>query len=207
MIPLAKPDIGRKEIENVTRCLENGQIAQGALVAEFEKKFAKYIGVKHAIAVNSGTAALCIALEALLEKEDRKVVTTAFSFIATANCILYTGTKPRFADIREDTFNIDAGKIELEENSVLLPVHLYGQTAELDDIMEKAEEKGAAVLEDACQAHGAEYGRKKAGSFGIGTFSFYPTKNMTTGEGGMITTDSDEIDEFCRLYRNHGMFL
>lgn len=207
MIPLAKPDIGKEEIDNVTRSLQEGKIAQGEVVSEFEKEFARYIGTKHAIAVSNGTAALCIALKALLgDAKGKKVITTPFSFIATANSVLYAGAKPRFVDIDENSFNIDAGKIKTgKEDAVLLPVHLYGQAAQMDEIMAIAKEKNIPVLEDACQAHGAEYGGKKAGSFGIGTFSFYPTKNMTTGEGGMITTDSDEINEFARLYRNHGM--
>ena len=207
MIPIAKPLLDEKEIDAVSNVLRSGMIAEGARVAEFEDKFAKYIGVKHAVAVNSGTAALHAALLAHGIGAGDEVITTSFSFIATANSILFTGAKPVFADIEHDTFNIDTNDI-LEnitpKTKALMPVHLYGHPAEMKAIMEIAEDHDLIVIEDACQAHGATYGGKMVGSFGTGSFSFYPTKNMTTSEGGMITTDDKAVAERARIIRSHG---
>lgn len=207
MIPIAKPLIGEEEKQAVLVVLESGVIAQGPRVKEFEQKYAEYVGTKYAVAVNSGTAALHVALLAHGVGSGDEVITSPFSFIATANSILYTGAKPVFVDIEEDTFNIDAEKIEekiTKKTKAILPVHLYGHPAEMDAIMELAEDYNLAVIEDACQAHGAEFNKKKVGSFGTGCFSFYPTKNMTTSEGGMITTDSREIAEKAEMIRAHG---
>ncbi len=207
MIPIAKPIIEDDEIHAVTEVMKSGMIAEGSKVANFENTFSEYIGVNHAIAVNSGTAALQIALQAAGIGKGDEVVTSSFSFIATANSILYTGARPVFADISPDTFNINPDAIL---NSItpltkaLLPVHLYGHPAEMKAIMEIAEDKKLKVIEDACQAHGAMENGKHAGSFGIGTFSFYPTKNMTTSEGGMITTNDTEIDAIAHMIRSHG---
>ena len=207
MIPIAKPLLDEVEIDAVSNVLRSGMIAEGAQVAKFEEGFAEYIGVEHAVAVNSGTAALHAALLAHGIGAGDEVITTSFTFIATANSILFTGAKPVFADIEADTFNIDTNEILdkiTSKTRALMPVHLYGHPAEMKAIMEIAEDHNLIVIEDACQAHGATYSGKKVGSFGTGGFSFYPTKNMTTSEGGMITTDDKEVADRARMLRSHG---
>lgn len=207
MIPIAKPLLGEEEIEAVSMVLRSGIIAEGERVTEFEAAFADYIGVEHAVAVNSGTSALHAALLAHRIGAGDEVITTSFSFIATANSILFTGAKPIFADIEYDTFNIDPDDLIdkiTPRTKALLPVHLYGHPAEMKEIMEIAEDHNLIVIEDACQAHGAVYSNKKVGYFGTGAFSFYPTKNMTTGEGGMITTNEKEVADRARMIRSHG---
>jgi dTDP-4-amino-4,6-dideoxygalactose transaminase len=207
MIPIAKPLLGKEEIDAVTEVLNSGMIAQGPKVEEFELAFSEYTGSEYAAAVNSGTAALHIALLAHgIGKED-EVITSPFSFIATANSILYTGAKPVFADIEPNTFNIDPERIKEKITSrtrAIMPVHLYGHPADMKAIMEIADDNKLIVIEDACQSHGAECLGKKVGSFGTGAFSFYPTKNMTTSEGGMLTTDEKEIAEKAKMIRAHG---
>jgi len=207
MIQIAKPLIGKEEKEAVQRVMDSGIIAQGPKVKEFEEKFAEYIGVKHAVAVTSGTTALHIALLAEGISPGDDVITTPFTFIASSNAILYCGARPVFADIGED-YNIDPAEIEgriTPRTKAILPVHLYGQPADMKGIMELAEKHGLKVVEDACQAHGAEYDGKRVGSFSTGCFSFYPTKNMTTSEGGMVTTDDKGVYERLNLLRSHGM--
>ncbi|PWB50037.1 MAG: aminotransferase DegT [Candidatus Methanoperedenaceae archaeon] len=207
MIPIAKPIIGEDEINAVIEVLRSGNIAEGQKVKDFEEAFAKYSGTSFAVAVNSGTAALHIALLAHGIGAGDEVITTPFTFVATSNSVLFTGAKPVFADIREDTFNIDPDSI-LEKitpgTKVIIPVHLYGQAADMKAIMEIAQDNDLIVIEDACQAHGATFEGKYAGSFGEGTFSFYPTKNMTTGEGGIITTNDKEIAQKAKMIRSHG---
>ena len=208
MIPIASPDIGEDEKNAVLKVLDSGIIAEGPKVREFEERFAAYIGMKHAVAVSSGTAALHIALLAHGVGPGDEVVTSPFTFIASANSVLYTGARPVFCDIDGDTFNIDADLLAekiTEKTKAIMPVHLYGQPADMKTIMDLAEDRGLIVVEDACQAHGAEYNGKKVGSFGTGCFSFYPTKNMTSSEGGMITTDDLEVDRLSRIIRQHGM--
>ncbi len=208
MIPIAKPLMGDEEIEGVVNVLKSGIIAQGPRVKEFEERFAEMVGTEHAVAVSNGTAALDLALKAAGIGPGDEVITTPFTFIATSNSVLFQGARPVFVDIEEDTYLIDPAKIEekiTERTKAILPVHLYGQTADMDAINMIAERHGIPVIEDAAQAHGATYHGRKAGSMGLaGTFSFYATKNMTSGEGGMITTNSDEMDERLRLLRNHG---
>lgn len=207
MIPIAKPLIGKEEINGVVSVLESGTIAEGPRVKEFEEAFAEYTGVRHSIAVNSGTAALLVALQAKGVKGGDEVITTPFTFIATANAILYAGAKPVFADVHEDTFNINTDDVKrkvTKRTKAIIPVDLYGQTADMKEIMDIAGDHGFAVIEDACQAHGSMYHGKAAGSFDTGCFSFYPTKNMTTGEGGMITTDDTGFYEKARMLRSHG---
>lgn len=207
MIPIAEPRISSKEIAAVTDVLKSGMIAQGEKVEEFEIAFARFIGTKHAIAVNSGTAALHTSLLAHGIGPGDEVITTPFTFIATANAILFSGAKPVFADIDPLTFNIDPVSIAEKVTDItraIIPVHLYGQPCEMRAITAIAEKHDLVIIEDACQAHGAEYFEQKAGSFGTGCFSFYPTKNMTTGEGGMITTNDDTIAQKTRIIRNHG---
>jgi dTDP-4-amino-4,6-dideoxygalactose transaminase len=207
MIPIAKPLIGLEEINSVTEVLKSGTIAEGPKVKEFEEAFAKYIGTNYAIAVNSGTAALHVALLAKGIGKGDEVITTPFTFIATANSVLYTGAKPVFVDADAETFNIDAGMIEdkiTKDTKAIIPVDLYGQPAEMKAIMEIAKDHGLSVIEDACQAHGATYNGKAVGSFDVGCFSFYPTKNMTTGEGGIITSDDKEFAEKAGMIKSHG---
>ena len=206
-INIAQPQIGKEEIKAVAAVLKSGRLAQGPKVAELEQKFAKFIGTKYAVATSSGTTALHVALLSHGIGSGDEVITSPFTFIATANAILYTGARPVFADIEAKTYNLDPEKIEAKitrKTKAIMPVHLYGQAANMTKIMALARQYKLAVIEDACQAHGAEWRGKKVGSFGTGTFSFYPTKNMTTGEGGMITTNSKEIYEKANLIRSHG---
>lgn len=207
MIPIAKPIIGDEEINAVVKALRSGNVAQGEAVNQFEVDFASFIGTKYAVAVNSGTAALHIALLSNGIGEGDEVITTPFTFISTANSILFVRAKPIFADISEDNFNINPNDILekiTKKTKAIVPVHLYGQSADMKAICEIAKEHNLAVIEDACQAHGAKFENKKVGSFGEGCFSFYPTKNMITGEGGMITTNSKETAEKARIFRSHG---
>ncbi|MCW3134981.1 MAG: DegT/DnrJ/EryC1/StrS family aminotransferase [Methanophagales archaeon] len=208
MIRISAPFLGEEEISAVERVLRSGMLSHGANVEVFESAFADFIGVEHAIAVSSGTAALHIALLAAGIGKGDEVITTPFTFIATANAILFVGAKPVFVDVREDDFNIDVEKVKdaiTERTKAIIPVHLYGQPCDMKAITDLAEDHNLHVIEDACQAHGAEFAGKKVGSFGTaGCFSFYPTKNMTTGEGGMLTTNSKEIAKKARMLRNHG---
>jgi len=207
-IPIAKPLIGDEEINAVVEVLKSGMLASGKEVEAFEKEFAEYLGAKHGIAVCNGTAALDVALKALKIKPGDEVITTPFTFIASANCILFQGAKPVFADINPKTFNLDPndvlGKINNKTRAILV-VHLYGQPAEMKAFKEIAEDYKLYLVEDCAQAHGAEFEDQKVGTFGdIATFSFYPTKNMTTGEGGIIVTNNDELARRADLIRNHG---
>lgn len=207
MIPIAQPIIGEEEKQAVLSVLESGQLAQGAVVEEFERAFARWLGVRHAVATSNGTTALHIALLAHGVGEGDEVITTPFTFIASANSVLYTGARPIFVDIEIDTFNIDPAKIEAAitpRTKAIMPVHLYGNPADLRAITSIADRHGLSVIEDAAQAHGAKVDGEPVGSLGTGCFSFYPTKNMTSGEGGMITTNDDTIADTARLLRAHG---
>jgi len=241
MINISAPILEDDEIEAVTNVLKSRMLAQGPKVEEFEEAFASYIGTKYAIATNSGTAALHIALLASGIGKGDEIITTPFSFISTANAILFCGAKPVFVDIDENTFNINPNLIYEKitpRTKAILPVHLYGQPCDMKEIVEICNKHNLALIEDACQAHGAVYYSRqsavgsqqlrpsaihsrlttsppglstndyrlalKVGSFGIGCFSFYPTKNMTTGEGGMITTDDEDVAQKARMIRNHG---
>ena len=208
MIPIASPIIEDEEIKNVINVMKSGFIAQGPKVEEFERKFAAYIGSDYAIAVNSGTAALHVALLSLGIGRGDEVITTPFTFAATGNAILYTGAKPVFVDIDLDTYTLDPTNIEAaitNKTKAIMPVQLYGQTADMGLITQIAKENDLKVIEDAAQAHGATYKNEKAGAIGdVGCFSFYPTKNMTTSEGGMITTDDIEVATLARGIRAHG---
>ncbi len=208
MIPQVRPDIGQEEIDAVTDVLRSGMIAQGKRVAELEERWAAFCGVKHAIAVNNGTVAeMCIFAGMGLGPRD-EVITVSHTFNATVSSILYTGATPVFVDIEPDTYLIDAGRIEAAITPwtrAIFPVHLFGLVADMDPIRAIADRHGIPIVEDACQAHGALYRGRRAGSFGHGAFSLYGTKNMTTGEGGLITTDDDRLSDWLRLYRNQGM--
>ena len=206
-IPVAKPLVGEEEKRAVLEVLESGQLAQGKKVQAFEELFAAYIGVKQAIAVNSGTAALIVALQAHGVGPGDEVITTPFSFIATATSILACGARPVFVDIDPFDLNLDPAKIEdaiTDSTKAVMPVHLYGHPARMTEIKQICDENDLALIEDAAQAHGAEHGGQRVGTFGTGCFSFYPTKNMTTGEGGIITTNDDEVARLSRVIRNHG---
>ena len=208
MIHMAKPQIGDDEKKAVMEVLDSGIIAQGPRVKAFEEGFAAMCGTNHAIATTSGTTALHVALLANGIGRDDEVITSAFTFIASANSILFVGAKPVFVDIDPRTFNIDPSRIEAaitKKTKAILPVHLYGLSCDMEPIIKIAEEHGLIVIEDACQSHGADYKGRKVGSFGTGTFSLYPTKNITSAEGGMITTNDPAIDEKCRVLRQHGM--
>ncbi len=207
MIPIAKPLISREEKNAVLEVLDSGMLAQGKKVAEFERLFSQFIGVKYAIATSNGTTALHAALVAHNIKDGDEVITSPFSFVATANTIAMTGAHPVFVDIDEKTCNLDPNLIEAAitpKTKAIMPVHLYGQAADMDKIQAIAKKHNLIIIEDACQAHGAELGGKKVGSFGTGCFSFYATKNITTGEGGMITTSDDHIAKTLRKIISHG---
>ena len=208
MINIAKPLMGPEEKQAVLEVLDSGIIAQGPKVKAFEDAFAEMCGVEHAIATSSGTTSLHTALLAHEIGDGDEVITTPFTFIASANSILYTGARPIFVDIDPLTYNIDPNKIEFAitpRSKAIMVVHLFGLSCDMDPILAIAEKHGLIVIEDACQSHGALYKGKPVGSFGIGTFSLYPTKNMTSAEGGMITTNDPEIAENCRVIRQHGM--
>ena len=207
-VPIAKPIIGDEEIENVVEVLKSGMIAQGPKVEEFEERFAEWVGADYAVAVNSGTAALHVALLSCGIGEGDEVITSPFTFIASGNSILYTGARPVFADIDLKTYTLDPNSIEnlISENTkAILPVQLYGQSANMDKINEIAERYGLIVIEDAAQAHGATCNGHKVGSLGdMSCFSFYPTKNMTTSEGGIITTNDEDLADNAKVFRAHG---
>jgi len=208
MISIAKPLIGPEEKQAVLEVLDSGIIAQGPRVKAFEQEFAAMCGVDHAIATTSGTTALHTALLAHGIGIGDEVITSPFTFIASANSILYVGAKPVFVDIDPQTFNINPSLIEAAITShtkAIMPVHLFGLSCDMDPIMSLADQYGLLVIEDACQSHGAKYRGKTVGSFGTGTFSLYPTKNITSAEGGMITTNDSQIAENCRVIRQHGM--
>ncbi len=211
MINIAKPLMGEEEKQAVLDVLDSGMIACGSIVSAFEREFAEYLDIENCIATTSGTTALEVALRALGIGKGDTVVTTPFSFIASTNAIVYTGAKPVFAEIDEKTFLIDPAAIERTlskhpEAKALLIVHLFGQCCDMDAIMEIVRKHNLLLIEDCAQAHGAEWNGKKAGTFGnAGCFSFYPTKNMTTSEGGAVVTHDPETARKCRLLINHGM--
>jgi len=219
-IPLSNPDITEKERNSVLKVLKTPNLSLGPKLDEFEHKFAKYIGSKYAIAVNSGTSGLHLCIRALNIKEGDAVITTPFSFISSANCLLFERAKPVFVDIDEKTLNIDINKLkgkleELKGNKsklkAVLPVHIFGRPCEIDQIMELADHYKLRVIEDAAEATGAQFEErkqaewKKVGTFGdCGVYAFYPNKQMTTGEGGMIVTDDEKLYKLCRSMRNQG---
>jgi len=208
MIPVARPNLGDEEKRAVLEVLDSGMLAQGPRVKAFEDAFAAYVSREHAVAVCNGTAALHLALLAHGVGKGGEVIVPPLTFFASAATVLQCGARVRFADIEEDTYNLDpekAKKAVTKRTKAVMPVHLYGQTATMDPIREFAAERDLVVIEDACQAHGAEYKGKKAGALGhTACFSFYPTKNMTTTEGGMIVTDDDGVAEKCRMLRDQG---
>jgi perosamine synthetase len=209
MINIAEPIIGPEEIRAVNDVLKSGILAQGPKVAELEAAFAEYCGIKYAVAVNSGTAAIHAALHAAGVGPGDEVITVPFSFIATINPIIFLGAKPILVDIDPLTFNMDMSKLEqaiTPKTKAILPVHLYGQPCDYDELRAIATKHNLIVIEDACQAVGAEYGDKKAGALGdMGCFSLYATKNIMCGEGGMITTNNEQYVTAIKQFRQHGM--
>jgi perosamine synthetase len=208
MIKIAHPLIGEEEKKAVLEVLDSGMLVQGPRVQAFEESFARYCTVKHAIATSSGTAALHTILSVHGIGPGDEVITSAFTFVATANAIRYTGAKPVFVDIDPLTFNINPARIEeviTSKTKAILPVHLFGLSCDMEAIMAIASRHNLIVIEDGSQSHGALYDSRIVGSFGDGAFSLYATKNMTSAEGGMITTNSDEIVEKARAFRQHGM--
>jgi perosamine synthetase len=191
MIPITVVEFGEDAERLVLEVLRSGNVAQGSLVRQFEDRFAEMIGVKHAIALNNGTTSLVAALQVLDLEPGDEVVTSPFTFVATLNAILEAGATARFADISEDDFNVTveglAGAVT-DRTRVLMPVHLYGQIADMDAVAALASERGLALVEDSAQSHGSTLNGRHAGSYGLGSFSFYATKNITTAEGGALAT-------------------
>lgn len=208
MIKISQPIIKEEEIRAVEKVLKTGIIAQGPIVAKLEREFTKLCGTRYTIATNNGTSALHTALYSIGLKQGDEVITTPFTFIASANSILMVGAKPVFVDIDEKTFNIDPKKIEAaitNKTKAILAVNLYGQPADYDPINRIAKKYRLLVIEDAAQSINATYKDKKSGNLSdIGCFSFYATKNIMCGEGGMITTNNKTFYERAKLFRNHG---
>ncbi|MDR3274466.1 MAG: DegT/DnrJ/EryC1/StrS family aminotransferase [Endomicrobium sp.] len=210
MINVASPVIGKKERQLIKEVLDSRILASGEYVLQFEQSFARYSGVDFGIASANGTAALHTALLMCGVKQGDKVATTSFSFIATSNSILFCGAKPVFVDIDPKTFNIDPAELEKvlkkkKNIKAVLIVHLYGLSCDMDAILKLKKKYKFKLIEDSCQAHGAEFNNKKVGSFGDATaFSFYATKNMMTGEGGIILTNDAKADIYGRQLINHG---
>ncbi|MDP7975826.1 MAG: DegT/DnrJ/EryC1/StrS family aminotransferase [TACK group archaeon] len=202
--------IDEEDIRAVTEVLRSGKLSSlsNPIVEEFEKAFAEYVGTKYAIAVNSGTAALHTALQAMGVGPGDEVVVPPYTFVSTATSVIHANAIPVFADVELSSYNLDADSFEksiTQRTKAVIPVHLFGRPAEMDAIMEVARRHNVMVLEDAAQAHGATYKGKKVGTFGnAAIFSFYESKNMTTGEGGMIVTDDEKIAQRARLIRQHG---
>ncbi|MBU0953689.1 MAG: DegT/DnrJ/EryC1/StrS family aminotransferase [Nanoarchaeota archaeon] len=208
MIPISKPMLGDEEIAAVTAVLRSGNLVQGSSVTAFETALQSYLGVSHTIAVSSGTAALQLALEAVGIKEGDEVITTPLSFAATTNAILSRRAMPVFADIDPRTFNLDPKKVEAsitDKTRAILAVHLFGHPCDLDALQQICTRHDLLLIEDCAQSLGGTYKRKQTGTKGIvSCFSFYPSKNITTGEGGLIATSEESIADICRTLRNQG---
>jgi len=208
VIPIARPLLGPEEQALVAETLASGSLAQGPRVRELEERFAAYVGVPHAVATSSGTTGLHLALLAADIGPGAEVITVPFTFIASASSIVYTGGRPVFVDVDPRSFMMDPAQVEAAitpRTRAVMPVSLYGQPADLPAVEAIAERHGLKLIEDAAQSHGAALDGRRSGSWGQGVFSFYPTKNMTTGEGGMITTADGDLAEWARLRREHGM--
>jgi perosamine synthetase len=224
-IPLSSPDIGEREVEYVNRVMRSKQLSMGPWLDRFEKQFAAYVGTRHAIAVNSGTSGLHLCVRALGIGSNDEVITTSFSFVASVSCFLYEGALPALVDINPKTLNLDPAAVRdflrnqcsrsadgalIDRQSgrvvkAMVPVHIFGLPCEMEELMEIAREYRLLVIEDACEAIGAEFNGQRTGTFGnAGVFAFYPNKQMTTGEGGMITTNDSGVAELCRSMRNQG---
>lgn len=208
MIPVGKPAIGEEEIGAVAQVIRSGMLAQGPRVTLFENEFARYCDVDCGVAVNSGTAALHATLLALGIGPGDEVIVPSFTFFATASSVCMCGAKPVFADVDEDTFNLSIDRVQeslTQRTRAVIGVHLFGQPCAIQPIQEICRERGIHFIEDAAQSHGATYHGRRVGSMGTaGCFSFYPTKNMTTGEGGLVTTDDPDLAQRIRRIINHG---
>ena len=208
MIPAAKPIIGDEEREAVDRVLRSGMLAQGPEVKAFEEEFSAHVGGRHCVAMNSGTSALHLGFIAAGIERGDEVIVPSFSFAATANSVVLAGGVPVFADIDPRTFNLDPNHVEsliTKKTKAIMPVHLYGHIAAMDEFQQLSSKYGVKIIEDAAQGHLASLNGRNAGEFGIvASFSFYPTKNMTAGEGGMVVTDDAEVARMLRLLRNQG---
>ena len=207
-IPLSKPKFYPEEVEEIKKVLESGWLTQGPKTSELEKRFAQYCNAKHAVVVNSGTAALHLALIAHNIKKGDEVIIPTITFVATPNSVMLQNAKPVFAEVNQETCNIsmdDVRKKITDKTKAIIPVHLYGNPAEMKELMEIAEENDLTIIEDAAQAHGTEYHGKKIGSLGnTACFSFHPMKNMTTGEGGAIVSDDEDLMDKIKILRSHG---
>src|SRR3989344_9108678 len=206
MIPLCRPSIGPEELNKIEEVLKSGWLTHGPYKEEFEKLFADYIGVNHAQTINSCASALFIVLKAL--NITGEVIIPSFTFVATAHAVILAGAKPVFADIDYDSGNITAQTIEpliTDKTEAVIPVHFAGQSCQMDEIIEICQKHKLALIEDSAEAIGATYKNKKTGSFGIGCFSFFPTKNITTGEGGMITTSDQDLAHKIKVLISHGI--
>jgi dTDP-4-amino-4,6-dideoxygalactose transaminase len=209
-VPIAAPDVGPAEQSALERVLDDGQLADGEEVRRFEEEFATYCGANYASATTNGTTALRLALEALGIGPGDEVVTSPLSFVASANAIRHAGADPVFADVDPATLTLDPHAVERvvrdsEDVVAVLPVHLYGHPAWMNHLLDVAADNGLYVVEDACQAHGAEFDGSRVGAIGdAAAFSFYPTKNMTAGEGGMVTTHRGDVADRVARLADHG---
>ena len=211
-IPVAEPDIGKEELENITEAVKSGWISsKGKFILELEEKFSKFIGTKFGVSTSNGTTALHLALEALGIKAGDEVILPTLTFIACANMVKFAGAKPVFVDSHPDYWCIDPKKIEeklTDKTKAIMPVHLYGHPCDMDPIERIAKKHNLFIIEDCAEAHGAEYRGRKVGSMGtISCFSFYGNKIITTGEGGICLTDDEVLAEKMRIIRDHGMSL
>ena len=207
-VPMSAPDISEEDVQAVAEVVRSGRLALGPKTEEFERLVADYVGVKHAVAVSSGTAALHLIVKALGIGQGDEVLVPSFTFVASVNVILYEGATPVFVDIEPDTYNLDPEDLERKitpRTKAIMVVDVFGHPAEWDEILRIAERHNLKVIDDSCEALGAEYKGKKLGQFGdAAAFAFYPNKQMTTGEGGIVVTDNDEVARLCRSLRNQG---
>lgn len=207
-IPLSRPDINDDDIEHVMRALRSGQLSMGPYLDQFEKVASEYLGTRHAVAVSSGTAGLHLCMYLAGVEDGSEVITSPFSFVASANCVVYQRGTPVFVDIDERDFNINADAVEAavtSKTAAILPIHVFGRPANLKSLCKISDKRGVFLVEDACEAIGAEVGGQKVGTFGqAAVFGFYPNKQMTTGEGGLIVTNDSEWAQKLRALRNQG---
>jgi perosamine synthetase len=207
-VPLSRPDISQGDIDAVVAVLRTPHLSLGPKLPEFEQAMASRLGLAHGVAVNSGTSALHLVVRALGLGPGDEMITSPFTFIATANCALFEGARPVFVDIDERTWNMDVAQVRAavtDRTRLIMPVHIFGRPMPMDRIMDIGRKAGVSVVEDACEALGATYKGRPAGTFALAaTFAFYPNKQMTTGEGGMIVTDDRALADLCRSLRNQG---
>ncbi len=205
-VPLCRPQVGNEELEAIREVFESGWLAHGPRVKKFEEDFARYIGVKYAVSLNSCASALQAAIMAYGLKGE--IILPSFTFPASANAIVNAGCRPIFAEVREDTLNLDVNDVlrKITKKTVgIMPVHYAGQACEMDGLVKLCLEKKLTLIEDSAETIGGTYKGQKTGNFGVGCFSFYPTKNITTGEGGMVTTNEPAIAEKVKAIRGHGI--